>query len=119
MFYFEEINPAVRYPKREYADLYIEPGKIKIVGADKLKSAHISGGKLQEEFNELQDSLEATNDLYDHINSLVKSRILDDTTSTRLWRYFKKINLMQDEIDGNPRSEQMAILPRLQDWNLD
>lgn len=98
--YTQELNPKEQYPKREYLELYIEEGLTEITAFKTLKNAVIKGGRLQHEFNELQDSLSWIRQTYDHLSSLIKTKEIDDTTKRRLRSSYKSFYGPIDSIEN-------------------
>lgn len=107
--YTEEINSKEKYPKREYLEFYLDEGVTTIKGFKSIKTAVVNGGILQNEYRELQDSLQWIYNMYDNLSALIKSSEADDTTKTRLRSMYKvlypKFNTIQTRfIKNHPAS---------------
>ena len=98
--YTQELNSKEQYPKREYLELYIDEGLTEITAFKSLKNAVIKGGRLQNEFNELQDSLSWIRQTYDHLSSLIKTKEIDETTKMRLRSSYKSFYGPSDSIEN-------------------
>jgi len=83
--YLQEINATPENARRDYTNFYVESGAtILINGINTVKQAEITGGPVQTEYRELQDSLMPINMISDNISALVRNNLIDEVTRKQL-----------------------------------
>lgn len=82
--YLMDLNAIGRNGYHDYTEFYVEPGEISIKGYNSMKTAVITGGPIQKEYLELQDSLTPINVIFENISSLNSSKLFDDNLKVQL-----------------------------------
>jgi len=96
--YTQEINSKDGYPKKEYLEFYLDEGITTVMGFKTIKTAVVHGGIPQNEYRELQDSLQWIYNMYDNLSALIRSNETDDTTKTRLRKVYSVLYPKLDAI---------------------
>jgi len=83
--YLQEVNTTPANARRDYANFYVESGaSILINGINTVKQAEITGGSVQTEYRELQDSLKQINMIFDNLSALSRSNLVADELKKQL-----------------------------------
>lgn len=98
--YIQEIHYHTPYPYRESIEFYLEPGVVAIEGFNGVRQSKINGGKTQQQYQQLQDSLKNHNQLLDNIYAILRHDDIDEVTKSRLRTISRLMNDKRDLIEN-------------------
>ncbi len=96
----QEIHFSTPYPYRESIEFYIEPGATEIQGFKGVRQSKIIGGRIQQQYQELQDSLKSQNQILDNIYAILRHDDIDEVTKGRLRTIARLMNDKRELIEN-------------------